>query len=257
MPGADLALAEDVEQNLFATLRAVVRLPGGVVEEHEGFSRQSAPFDNGYFNSVFRARDDLDLDAQIAWFAGRGVPSFCVWTRDEPLAARLVARGFKADFERSPGMAARMDELDWGLVEGIAVHTVTDDGRWDDLSAVFRGAYDVAQSVPQQWVDASRAYGFGAMPWTIHLAYADGAPAAIAMGVAAGGVCGLYCVGTTPAARGRRLGAAVSFAACAAGRAAGCDRAVLFASPEGIPLYRRMGLRLVPIAFSRYRWSLR
>jgi ribosomal protein S18 acetylase RimI-like enzyme len=253
---ADAALAEDVEANLFSLLRAGARLPGGVLEEAPWGARQSAFPDNAYFNSVFGAGDDLDLDAQIAWFAARGVPSFFVWTRAEPsaLGARLRALGFTPFFQNSPGMAARMRELDWGGTPPVEVHTLRDASRFADFAAVLSASFGAPPEVAAQWIGAARAYG-EARPWTMHLAYLDGRPAAISMGFAAGGVLGLYCIGTTPGARGRGLGAAVTLAACAAGREVGCDRAVLFASPEGIPLYTRVGFRVVPIHISRHRWT--
>lgn len=249
------ALAEDVEKNLFSLLRTSARLPRAVLEETAACSRLSSFPDNGYYNCVFRPRDDLDLDAQIGWFADRRVPAFYVWTRQEPsaLGERMRARGFAPYFDNSPGMAAPIAALT--APPATDVLTLEDDTRYADFAEVFDAAFDAPPSVSAQWLAAARAYPPGGRPWTMHLAYLDGAPAAISMGHAAGGVLGLYCIGTHPRARGRGLGAAVTFAAVAAGRDAACDRAVLFASPEGEPLYARMGFRRVPIMLSRHKWS--
>jgi ribosomal protein S18 acetylase RimI-like enzyme len=73
------------------------------------------------------------------------------------------------------------------------------------------------------------------------LARRDGAPLATSTLISAGGVAGLYNVGTLPDARRTGLGRLVSVAAMVAGREAGYRVGVLQSSPLGEPIYRAIG----------------
>jgi GNAT superfamily N-acetyltransferase len=75
---------------------------------------------------------------------------------------------------------------------------------------------------------------------TLFLALLDGEPAATSAAYV-DDVAGVYNVATLPAARGRGVGAAITWAAAVAGRDAGVTRSILQASEMGEPVYRRMG----------------
>jgi GNAT superfamily N-acetyltransferase len=66
-----------------------------------------------------------------------------------------------------------------------------------------------------------------------------------ALAIRTGDVSGVYNVSVVPRARRRGVGAALTWAAVAAGRAWGCDPIVLQASAMGLSLYRAMGFRTV------------
>lgn len=68
---------------------------------------------------------------------------------------------------------------------------------------------------------------------------------ATSMLVATNRVAGVYWVATLEEARGRGLGAALTWAAVAGGRDLGCSVASLQASKLGFPVYRRMGFEHV------------
>lgn len=68
---------------------------------------------------------------------------------------------------------------------------------------------------------------------------------ATSMLVATNAVAGVYWVATLEEARGRGLGAALTWAAVAGGRALGCTVASLQASKLGFPVYARMGFEHV------------
>jgi ribosomal protein S18 acetylase RimI-like enzyme len=81
--------------------------------------------------------------------------------------------------------------------------------------------------------------------WQGYVAYVDGAPAATATLYRHDRVAGIYYVGTLKQYRRRGLGEAVTRQCVVDGFAAGCDMASLQASPEGQPVYKRMGFQLV------------
>jgi GNAT superfamily N-acetyltransferase len=69
----------------------------------------------------------------------------------------------------------------------------------------------------------------------------DGELVATSMLVVTGAVGGIYWVATDEAHRGRGYGEALTWAAVAGGRDAGCRIASLQASKMGRPVYARMG----------------
>jgi GNAT superfamily N-acetyltransferase len=81
------------------------------------------------------------------------------------------------------------------------------------------------------------------LPFRTYLALLDGAPVGTSQLFTSGGVAGIYNVTCLPEARGRGIGAAVTFAplldACAMGYRVG----ILQASALGYPVYRRLGFQ--------------
>lgn len=73
------------------------------------------------------------------------------------------------------------------------------------------------------------------------LGYLDGEPVATSAVFVGAGVAGVYNVATVPSARGRGVGAAMTWAAVAAGAEAGATASILQASEAGQPVYERMG----------------
>ena len=77
------------------------------------------------------------------------------------------------------------------------------------------------------------------------LGLVDGVPVATSVLVATGRTAGIYGVSTIPAYRRRGFGEAMTWQAVREGIARGCEMANLQASDMGLPLYARMGFRLV------------
>ena len=81
--------------------------------------------------------------------------------------------------------------------------------------------------------------------WHGYVAYVDGTPAATSTLYVRDRVAGIYYVGTLKQYRNRGLGEAVTRRCVIDGFAASCDMASLQASPEGQPVYERMGFQHV------------
>ncbi len=80
---------------------------------------------------------------------------------------------------------------------------------------------------------------------TIYVGYMDGEPVSAGLGLRTGRTIGVYNVATVERARRRGLGAAMTARVVADGSSAGCDVAILQASPMGLPIYEGLGFRTV------------
>ena len=86
--------------------------------------------------------------------------------------------------------------------------------------------------------------GFGPeTPWLLFMGTVNGQPVATSRLFCAGGVAGIYHVATVPQARGQGFGTAMTLAAAHAGRGLGYRVGVLYASPVGYGVYRRLGFQ--------------
>lgn len=79
----------------------------------------------------------------------------------------------------------------------------------------------------------------------VYVGYADGAPVTTGLAVRTGTTLGIYNIATVEGARRRGFGADMTARLVEDGRAAGCDVAILQASPMGRPVYERLGFRTV------------
>jgi GNAT superfamily N-acetyltransferase len=79
----------------------------------------------------------------------------------------------------------------------------------------------------------------------VYAGYADGEPVSSGLGIRIGRTIGVYNIATVERARRRGYGAAMTSRVVADGAAAGCDVAILQASPMGLPVYERLGFRTV------------
>ena len=79
----------------------------------------------------------------------------------------------------------------------------------------------------------------------VYTGYTNGQPVSTGVGVRTGNTIGIYNISTVPDARRRGYGAAVTSRIAADALKAGCNVAVLQASPMGFPVYERLGYRTV------------
>jgi ribosomal protein S18 acetylase RimI-like enzyme len=89
--------------------------------------------------------------------------------------------------------------------------------------------------------------------FAFHLGFLDGLAVGTVMTCCIDGVALVFNVATLPGHRRRGIGEAMTWTAVNHGVEAGCDRAFLQATPDGLPLYERMGFRR---AVEMRTWSL-
>jgi GNAT superfamily N-acetyltransferase len=260
-------LNQAVDRNLFELFRAMTRLPGAELHETPALSRHlAAPF-NPMFKGVWHTRlalADLDnaISDSIAYFQSRKAPFFFWWTGPETQPAdtgeRLTAHGLTVHELNAPGMTARLAALDYEAIKRVPRNFVMERVRTPTQLEQFKQAFVNGMEVPewagQAWVDATLALGLGHTPWVMYVGLLDGEPVASNMLFNGAGVASVFGVATTPGARGRGIGAAITLIAYQEALALGYHYGVLFASELGAPVYRRIGFQDSPVRISRYLW---
>lgn len=199
----------------------------------------------GLFNGcvVTRSVTPAALADAIEWVAGASVP-FRIWVRTglpTELAAVPPEHGLVLNPRPFPGMALRPILLPPPPGSGVVVRHVVDRADLADHHAVVLAGGATAD-VAERLLPASTL----ADPEVAILTAAlDGRPAGTALAIRSGATIGVYNVSTLPAARRRGVGSAATWAAVAAGRAWGCQIAVLQSSEMGQSVYEAMGFRTV------------
>ena len=255
-------------ENLFDLFRAMGALPNAVVEESDSGGRHLAFPANPMFKGVWRSRLSADqadaaIDGTVSWLSSQDA-SLAFWWVDSDatpvdLGDRLQAQGWVPWELQAPGMAARLEELDFaalGRVGGDYRQTrVRDEAALDDFRRAFVAGFEVPDWAAAAWVEATLAFGIDQAPWRCYVGYLDGEPVASNMLFNGAGVASVFGVAVTPGARGRGIGAAVTLAAYEEAQALGYRYGVLFATELGAPVYRRIGFRDVEATMSRYLWQ--
>ena len=210
--------------------------------EREGAVLLSSGLPVPIFNPTFVDRDPADAGALVAdvvsHYDGLGVP-FLLYFRDEvapSLAAACAAAGLVEHYQPplmlldpivaapAPPPGVDIEVVDAQTVAQCGVVLADGFGMPRELAAL---------ALPSSIVDVDQFTGV--------LASVDGEPVSTAAVFVAEDLAGIYNVATVPSARGRGIGAAVTWAAVEHGAAAGCTRSILQASGEGAPVYARMG----------------
>lgn len=234
------------EANLRGWLPLFERFPGARLDHVAGCTRWLCDVPLPLFNGVIGmpAGDDLDsaIDAVLEPFDTAGIPLlWLIPTHDGPVIGALAERGFAVD-DGTPAMT--IDLADLPPLE-VPANTTIEEA--DDDPEALRDASTIALTTngfPPWCIDAYLDALDGMddrKTMRTFLARRDGAPVASSVLVSAGGVAGLFNVGTLPDARRTGLGRLVSIAAMAAGRDAGYRVGVLQASTLGRPVYQAMG----------------
>jgi len=129
------------------------------------------------------------------------------------------------------------------MVEIVEVHSDQDQTDWLDVH--MEGFSEPPESTSDFKSYLEYTLSTPKSRWRHFIARWDGAPCAISTLLCAQKAAGIYHVATLPEYRGRGLGKALTLAVMQAACEIGYSTAVLFATADGYPLYRKMGFETV------------
>jgi GNAT superfamily N-acetyltransferase len=216
------------------------------------------------FNGVLRLRASPGeltalVDSVVDYFRSNHLPFF--WADYPPgstpgLGKYLSTKGVPLAAKDMPAMQRSLEGLPsfhlLGQVEITEVRSLQDQIDWLEVHMSGFGEPETARVDIQQYLNHSLTESPSF--WRHFLARWQGEPCAISTLLCAPKAAGIYHVTTLPAYRSRGLGRALTLAGMQAGREQGYSTAVLFATPDGYPLYKKLGFATVVNA-DLYTWT--
>lgn len=241
----DRTLGEAVDASFVDAFRRVADRDSGLVARFGSVEIAATGLPVGFFNPIFaleplRAPDDLA--AAVAVVRARKLP-FVVHIRAD-LGEASVAAARELGLKQTavlPGMALPLPAIAPPRPESLRVQRVVDTPAYTAAMTVAAEGFGMPRSFaevafPQSMFDDDAVRGY--------VAYVDEEPVATATSIQLGTVSGIYSVATVPTRRRSGYGAAVTWRAIEDADPA-TSAVVLQSSPDGIPVYERMGFRTV------------
>ena len=241
----DRALAEAVDASFMDAFRRLADRDGGLLARFGSVQIAAMGLPVAFFNPIF-ALESLsateELAAALDAIRGRGLP-FVVHVRSDRDAGSVFAVG-RLGLKQTgvlPGMALPLPTPVPAAPQGVRVQRVVDTPTYAAGLAVAAEGFGMQLSFaeiafPQSMFDDDSVRGY--------VAYSGEEAVATATSIQLGSVLGIYNVATLPTRRRLGYGAAVTWAAIGDGDPV-TGVVVLQSSPDGLPVYERMGFRTV------------
>lgn len=246
-----IALAQAADANFVTHAGwAAARVPGMVVRDEPDLVLVDSGLGCDTFNFVLRARLDRHtapgrIAGVLEHFRRAGRPfSWWVGPADRPadLGALLEARGLEPS-ETELAMAANLAGLPAEAPPaGLEIRRVRTAGELADFARVNAANWSPPDVDVLRFHERTAPVTLspGAPLW-FYVGYLEGVPVAAAELTIGGGVAGLYGISTLAGFRRRGFGTALTLRPLLDARAMGLGTAVLQASADGAPVYRRLG----------------
>jgi GNAT superfamily N-acetyltransferase len=212
---------------------------------------QFAMFNGAVLTAPVEGASELDerIQAAGAYYASRGL-RWSIWVcqgwldRDlRPKAAETFYRHGLHLVVELPGMEAERIETSARPLPELEFRRVRDPGTRATFNHIMSIAFGIPFDISLQIYGSEKTWGGGLTGW---VAYREETAVATAATLIAGGVIGVYAVGTLPQHQRKGCGEAIMRHALECAQAeSGLQRSVLQASAAGFHLYQRMGYRPV------------
>jgi GNAT superfamily N-acetyltransferase len=249
---SDEALITAIRANLCEFFRHLSRSSPQEHFENGKFARWHMPVQHPWFNGVLSTQPPEEMDAAfieetIRYFRTKAVGAFTWWLEPHlrPSAWKSVLSNHGFGFSNdTPGMAVDLQVLSEPIqaVEGLEVRAVTDEESLRTWAHLFTVGYGLPPDWEPSVYNLQLQLGLG-YPIQNYLGTLNGEPVATSCLFLGAGVAGVYSVSTLPVARGRGVGAAMTFKPLHQAREMGYRIGVLQSSEMGFNVYQRLGFR--------------
>ena len=205
------------------------------------------PFFNNVMSPNLSEDSAADRIKELLQAVGKKERAVCWWlgmnAQPGNLAELLQAAGaFKAMENRM--MAIEVQNLpEVVMPEDVEIIEVTSKEQLEQWTSVVAPAHGIPPEMEEHWTDMYHAAGYGPQSSvTRHfLAMIDGKPVGATSLITAAGVCSVANVATDTHYRHRGVGSALTLWPLEIAKQQGYKVACLSASPEGEPVYARLG----------------
>jgi N-acetylglutamate synthase-like GNAT family acetyltransferase len=188
-----------------------------------------------------------DIENIIAPFKKNHSPVFWyIWPTSKPtnLSEHLLAYGFEHSHD-SPGMLANLSDLpkDLTIPDGARMERVSNEDKLKEWMEPFKAGYQFPDMFNNFFYSLLKDFGYAEdLPIQNYLAYFNDEPVAcVTLYLGKNNVAGIWNVATSPEARGKGIGTAITWKGCFEAFQKGYQHAILLSSEMGYNVYKRLG----------------